>query len=213
MPMGYLPSMRGKGIRPILILASASPRRREILGRLGIPFCAEPSGLPEPPRKPHETPHGYAVRLARLKAKEVARRHASGIVLAADTIVVVRNRILAKPGNRAEARSMLKLLSGRWHEVATGICIMDCETLRNRSAFSRSRVHFRRLSRTEMEWYLATGEYRDKAGAYGAQGYASLFIDRIEGCYFNIVGFPVATFEKLCRRAGINPIAAFRAAT
>jgi septum formation protein len=197
--------MQGKKSKPLLLLASASPRRREILNRLGIPFCVEPSGLLEPPRKSHETPHGYAVRLARLKAKEVARKHPSGLVLAADTIVVLRNSILAKPGNRAEARLMLNRLSGRWHEVVSGICLLDCKTRRARSAFSRSRVHFRRLSPAEIEWYLNTGEYRDKAGAYGAQGYASLFINRIEGCYFNIVGFPVATFEKLCRKAGINP--------
>jgi septum formation protein len=203
--------MRGERIKPVLILASASPRRREILHRLGITFCVEPSGLVEPSRTLHETPHGYAVRLARLKAQAVAGKHPSGIVLAADTIVVVRNRMLAKPGNRAEARSMLKLLSGRWHEVVSGICLINCETHGVRSTFSKSRVHFRRLSPAEIEWYLDTGEYRDKAGAYGVQGYASLFIDRIEGCYFNIVGFPVAAFEKLCRKAGINPIAAFRA--
>jgi septum formation protein len=198
--------MRGKQNEPTWILASASPRRREILRRLGMPFIVEPSGLAEPPRKPHETPHGYAVRLARLKAKEAASRHRSGMVLAADTIVVLRNSILVKPGSRAEARSMLKRLSGRWHDVVSGICILNCETLAVHSAFSRSRVHFRRLSPAEIEWYLATGEYRDKAGAYGVQGYASLFIDRIEGCYFNIVGFPIAAFEKLCRKAGIQAI-------
>jgi septum formation protein len=187
-----------------LILASASPRRSEILNRLGIPFCVEPSGLVEPPRKPHETPHGYVVRLARLKAKEVAQKHPSGLVLSADTIVVLRNSILAKPAHRAEARSMLKRLSGRWHYVVSGICLLNCETHSIRSTFSRSRVHFRRLSPAEIEWYLTTGEYRDKSGAYGVQGYASLFINRIEGCYFNIVGFPVAAFEKLCRKAGMS---------
>ncbi len=101
---------------------------------------------------------------------------------------------------------MLKRLSGRWHEVLSGICILDCGRHRIHSASSRSRVHFRRLSPAEIEWYLRTGEYRDKAGAYGVQGHASLFIDRIEGCYFNIVGFPVAVFEKLCRKVGINLI-------
>ena len=197
--------------QPEWILASASPRRSEILHRLGIRFRVDPSRVPEPPRRPHETAHGYAVRLARFKAKEVARRHSSALILAADTIVVLGDRILAKPANRAEARSMLRQLSGRRHAVVSGICLMDCATRRSRSTFSRSYVHFRRLSPGEIEWYLKTGEYRDKAGAYGVQGFASLFIDRIEGCYFNIVGFPVAAFEKLCRKAGIN-LAGFLAA-
>jgi septum formation protein len=198
--------MRGNRGKAQWILASASPRRREILSRLGISFSLDSSGISEPPRNPHERPHDYALRLARLKAKAVAQKHASGLVLAADTIVVLGNSIFNKPGTCAEARSMLRRLSGRWHEVVSGICLLDCQTRRAHSTFSRSRVHFRRLSPAEIEWYLKTGEYRDKAGAYGVQGFASLFIDRIEGCYFNIVGFPVAAFEKLCRRAGIDLI-------
>ena len=197
--------MRGSR-RPKWILASASPRRSEILDRLGIRFCVDPSGIPEPARKPRETPARYSMRVARLKAEEVARRHKSGIILSADTIVVLRNGILGKPETRAEARTMLRRLSGRWHQVLSGICLLDCTMHRVRSAFGRSRVHFRRMSPAEIEWYLKTGEYRDKAGAYGAQGYASLFIDRIEGCYFNVVGFPIAIFAKLCRKAGINLI-------
>lgn len=99
---------------------------------------------------------------------------------------------------------MLRSLSGRWHEVITGICLVDCCGNRAVSACAVSRVHFRRLSTADTEWYLDTGEYSDKAGAYAIQGYASLFIDRIEGCYFNIVGFPITTFEKLGRRLGIR---------
>jgi MAF protein len=118
------------------ILASASPRRKEILRRLGIPFQVEPSWLPEPPRMPHEPPHRYAVRLARLKAKEVARNHPAAFVLAADTIVVLNNALLSKPGCRAEARSMLKRLSGRWHEVVSGICILESAANRTRCTFS-----------------------------------------------------------------------------
>ena len=196
--------MGEKRTQPKWILASASPRRSEILNRLGIRYHLHPNSAPEPPRKPHEAPHRYAVRLARFKAKEVGRSHSSGLILAADTIVVLGDHILAKPAGRAEARSMLRQLSGRWHAVVTGICLMDCATRRIRSTFSRSHVHFRRLSHAEIEWYLKTGEYRDKAGSYGVQGFASLFIDQISGCYFNIVGFPVSTFEKLCRRSGIN---------
>jgi len=196
---------RNKSI-PILILASASPRRKEILGRLGMPFGIDPSGMDEPRRNPRETPSAYAVRVACLKAREVAKRHKSGLILSADTIVILGNLILGKPETRAEAGRMMQRLSGRWHEVITGICLTDCSTGRMHSAFSRTRVHFRRLSAKEIEWYLKTGEYRDKAGAYGVQGYASLFIDRIEGCFFNIVGFPVSVFEQLCRKFGINLI-------
>jgi septum formation protein len=196
--------MGGKQIKSRWILASSSPRRRDILSRMGIRFHVVPSNMPEPARKGGETPTRYAVRAACLKTKAVAETHQSGLILGADTIVVVGDRILGKPSSRAQARAMLKSLSGRWHEVISGICLKNCSTQRTCSAYSRSRVHFRRLSSAEIEWYLKTGEYRDKAGAYGAQGYAALFIDRIEGCYFNIVGFPIAVFEKLCRRMGVN---------
>jgi len=196
--------MRGTKSQPKWILASASPRRSEILNRLGIKFRIDPSRIAEPARNPGESPPRYAIRVARLKAEAAARRYTSGLVLGADTIVVLGNSILAKPGTREEARSMLKRLSGRWHEVVSGVCLLDCATHRIRSTFGRSRVHFRRLSPAEIGWLLRTGEYRDKAGGYAVQGYASLFIDRIEGCYFNIVGFPIAAFERLCRRAGIK---------
>ncbi len=198
--------MRRTKNKPSLILASASPRRKEILGRLGIRFRIDPSGTDEPARNPRESPSAYAVRVACLKANEVAGRHKSGLILGADTIVVLGNLILGKPETRAEAKKMIQRLSGRWHEVITGICLMDSSVHRVRSAFSRTRVRFRKLSPAEIEWYLQTGEYHDKAGAYGVQGYASLFIDRIEGCYFNIVGFPVSLFEQLCRKSGIDPI-------
>jgi septum formation protein len=186
------------------ILASASPRRKMILGRLGMRFTIDPSGIPEPNRNPNEKMSEYAMRVARLKAEETAKRHRSGIVLAADTIVVRGNKIFGKPSDKADAGWMLKSLSGRWHEVVSGICLLDSGQRRTRSAFCRTRVHFRRLSPTEIEWYLESREYRDKAGAYGAQGRASIFIDRIDGCFFNVVGFPVATFETLCRKTGID---------
>ncbi len=192
--------------KPKWILASASPRRNEILKRLGLQFRVEASGVPEPERNARETPSSYAVRIACLKTAEIAQRHRSGLVIGVDTIVVLGNRLLAKPENRAAARSMLERLSGRWHEVLSGICITDCSRHRTRSGCGRSRVHFRRLSAEDIEWYLDTGEHRDKAGAYGVQGYASLFIDRIDGCYFNIVGFPITAFYGLCRDLGIDLI-------
>jgi septum formation protein len=186
------------------ILASASPRRKEILKGLGLRFMVDPSRISEPAREKHESPKEYAKRLACLKAAEVARRHASGLVIGVDTIVVAGNRIMGKPEGRSEAYAMLTKLSGRWHEVISGICLIDCGSSRAHSGFGCSRVHFKRLLDTEIEWYLETGEYHDKAGAYGIQGHAALLIDRIEGCYFNIVGFPIAVFERLCRKAGVN---------
>jgi septum formation protein len=194
---------RGIKDKPEWILASASPRRKEILQQLGMRFQVDPSIAPEPPRNPRETPARYALRVASLKASEVASRHPAGLILAADTIVVLQNTVLGKPTDREDARRMLKNLSGRWHEVLTGICLMESCQNKIHSAGSRSRVHFRRMFAEEIDWYLNTNEYRDKAGAYGIQGYAALFIDRIEGCYFNIVGFPVATFDQLCRKAKI----------
>jgi septum formation protein len=196
--------MRKGKRKSIWILASASPRRKEILSRLGLHFRIDPSGMEEPDRNPHETPSRYAVRLACLKARKVAQRHKSGLILSADTIVVLGNHILMKPMSKADAQQMIRRLSGYWHEVVTGICVVDCASGREHSAFSRTRVHFRKLSPAEIDWYLKTGEYKDKAGAYGVQGYASLFIDRIEGCYFNIVGFPISTFERLCEKFGLN---------
>jgi len=189
------------------ILASASPRRREILAGLGLDPVIDPCLLPEPHRLPAESPASYAVRAARLKVRDVAARHARGVIIGADTIVVCGTRIFGKPDSKAEGRRMLMDLSGRWHEVITGLSLYDCGSGRIRSAFSSSRVHFRRLAKREIEWYLGTREYADKAGAYAIQGCAALFIDRNEGCYFNIVGFPVATFDRLCRRLGYDPVA------
>jgi septum formation protein len=186
------------------ILASASPRRKEILRKLGMNFSVHPSGIEEPNRNANEKPARYAIRIARLKAMEVAQKRKSGMVLAADTIVVLGDSILGKPSGDKDAALMIKRLSGRWHEVISGICLLDCTTHRIHSAFSRTRVHFRRLAPAEIEWYLKSGEHRDKAGAYGAQGLASIFIDCIEGCFFNVVGFPIAAFEQLCRKSGVS---------
>ncbi|NWG14167.1 MAG: septum formation protein Maf [Acidobacteria bacterium] len=188
------------------ILASASPRRREMLAGLGLRFAVDPCVLPEPAIRGGERPRAYAVRAARMKARHVAARHRSGLVVGADTVVVCGDAIFGKPSTRKEARHMLQRLSGRWHRVITGVSVCDSASLRTASGHSESRVHFRRMSPAEIDWYLDTGEYSDKAGAYGIQGCAALFIDRIEGCYFNVVGFPVATFERLCRRLGYSLI-------
>ena len=189
------------------ILASASPRRREILASLGLHPLIDPCLLPEPVLLPGESPGSYAVRAARLKVRDVAARHECGVVIGADTVVICETQVFGKPSSDIQGRRMLAELSGRWHEVVTGLSLCDCASGRTRSAFSSSRVHFRRLRKREIDWYLDTGEYADKAGAYAVQGYAALFIDRIEGCYFNVVGFPVATFDRLCRRMGFDLVA------
>jgi len=189
---------------PDWILASSSPRRKEILTGLGLDFRIDPSNIQEPDRKSGETFSKYVIRLARMKARETSRKYDSGVIIGADTTVAVGNRILGKPSSREEARYMLSMLSDRWHEVLSGLCLLCCSERRSRADVSVSRVHFRHLTAPEIEWYLDTGEYRDKAGAYAIQGYASLFIDRIEGCYFNIVGFPISLFESLCRKSGIR---------
>jgi septum formation protein len=189
---------------PEWILASASPRRKEILSRLGMKFHIDPCHILEPSRKSKEKPSEYVVRLAGLKAGVAGKKYRSGLVIGADTIVVQNNELLGKPDDREDAKTMLKVLSGHWHEVLTGLCILDCDNGRSRADVSSSRVHFRRLTEADIAWYLGTGEYLDKAGAYAIQGYASLFIDRIEGCYFNIVGFPITLFERLCRQSGIR---------
>jgi septum formation protein len=183
-----------------IVLASASPRRREILAGLGFGLVIDPSTIAEPERKRVESASAYVVRAARIKTREVALRHPDGFVVGADTIVIAGERILGKPADEREAREMLRSLSGRWHEVFTGITVIDNSRGRSGSTHCRSRVHMRRLTASDINGYLSTGEYRDKAGAYAIQGYASFFIDRIEGCYFNIVGFPTFTFARLCRR-------------
>jgi septum formation protein len=187
-----------------IVLASASPRRRELLAGIGARFIIDPSTVPEPERRPQEPAALYVRRAARLKAQEVASRHEDGLIIGADTIVVAKGKILGKPASRTEAARMLRSLGGGWHEVYTGVCLIEKPSCRSGSASCRSRVHMRRLHLEEIEWYLSTGEHRDKAGAYAIQGYASLFIDRIEGCYFNIVGFPIFTFDRLCRRLGLG---------
>ncbi|MEJ2245303.1 MAG: Maf family protein [Acidobacteriota bacterium] len=189
---------------PEWILASASPRRKEILDRLGMKFRIDPSHIKEPDCRPDEAPSSYVIRIARMKARETAKEYNTGIIIGADTVVVSGNDLLGKPSSREDARNMLSRLGGRWHEVWSGLCIFNCDKGRSRAGYACSRVHFRRLASSDIEWYLDRGEYVDKAGAYAVQGHASLFIDNIEGCYFNIVGFPIALFEKLCRKMGIR---------
>jgi septum formation protein len=172
----------------MLVLASRSPRRAQILRQAGIPFQVRPADVDEEPR-PHEHPRDYVTRVAIDKALAITPAP-DEIVLGADTTVVVRGEMLAKPADPADAARMLKALSGRRHEVITGICLkMGKRVVQD---WSETSVWFAPLSHREIEDYVASGEPTDKAGAYAIQGLASKFIQRIEGCYFNVVGLPIA---------------------
>ena len=172
----------------MLILASQSPRRAEILRQAGIPFTVR-SAVVDETLLPNESPEDYVRRLAEAKARAIPASDGE-LVLGADTTVVVNGEILAKPEDAADARRMLALLSGRRHEVMTGICLRRGENAICDHAVTA--VWFAPMSEREIADYVATGEPMDKAGAYGVQGAASKFIPRIEGCYFNVVGLPIS---------------------
>lgn len=172
----------------MLILASQSPRRRELLASAGIPFVVRPASVEEA-RLAEEDPGEHVCRLAREKAQSVACAPGE-IVLGADTVVVIDAEVLGKPSDRDHAARMLRRLSGRSHEVVTGICLRTSNRLI--VDMESTRVRFARLPEQEIAAYVESGEPMDKAGAYAIQGLASRFIDRIEGCYCNVVGLPVA---------------------
>jgi septum formation protein len=173
---------------PKLILASQSPRRRELLATAGFQFTVRSRPVEEI-RGPGEPPIEYARRLARAKA-EAAGGGPDEIVLGADTVVVLGDRVLEKPVDADDARAMLRALSGREHVVITGICLMYAD--RVMVDHESTRVHFVELTEREIYAYAIRGEPMDKAGAYAIQGLASKFVDRIEGCYFNVMGLPLA---------------------
>jgi len=175
-----------------LILASASPRRAQILRDAGISFSVLSSAVDETPYA-GETPHQMVQRLANAKAELVsARAVGPAILLAADTVVVVDGQVLGKPRSTDDARRMLQLFSGRTHSVVTGVSLIRLPEMDRRQFVETTLVTFTTLSRDEISRYLATEEPFDKAGAYAIQGYAGRYIPRIEGCYFNVVGLPLA---------------------
>ncbi|HUI43358.1 MAG TPA: Maf family protein [Terriglobia bacterium] len=182
-----------------LILASRSPRRQELLRNAGYVFEVRPSAVREE-RGPGETPEAFVRRLAVEKAQDVAARSAPGsLVLGADTEVVVDSDVLGKPADAEDAAQMLRRLSGRCHQVVTGVCLVEAPDRIQAVEHSSTQVWFRPLDEAEIRSYVATGEPLDKAGAYGIQGLASRFVTRIEGCYFNVVGLPVALVDHLLR--------------
>jgi len=182
-------------LREKLVLASGSPRRAEILERAGWPHEIIVAGIDETVL-PNEEPAAYVQRLARSKAEAVASRLKEGLVLGADTTVVVANQILGQPVDDADARRMLHLLNAKWHDVLTGVAVVRVGG-DARAGYQTTRVRFAEMSEHEIEWYIATGEPFGKAGAYGIQGKASLFIEEIEGDYFNIMGLPIRLVYEL----------------
>jgi septum formation protein len=179
---------------PPLILASQSPRRKSLLRQIGLTFSVKPSEVPEN-LLDHETPEHNAKRIALSKALKVANSRKRGIVIGADTIVVLRGDILGKPRSDREAKRMLRRLSGRMHTVYTGFALVDVETGQRIVDIEKTKVWFRTLSAEEIDEYVASGSPMDKAGAYGIQDdYGAVFVKRVEGCFYNVVGFPLTRF-------------------
>jgi septum formation protein len=186
----------------LLVLASASPRRSELLRAAGIRFDVVPADVDERQLE-GEDADGYVRRLATEKASRVAITHPGRPILGADTTVVVDGELLGKPRDTAEAVSMLGRLSGRSHQVLTGVCLIDAGG-GSETALATTTVEFRPLTPAEIDGYVASGEPMDKAGAYAIQGEAGRFVTRIHGPYDNVVGLPVALIQAMCERRGIT---------
>lgn len=189
-----------------LILASKSPRRAEILRAVGWPFEAVAANVDET-RVPGEDAVSYVKRLAHTKAATVAERAPGSLVLGADTIVVIDGEILGQPHDAVKARRMLNLLNGKWHEVLTGVALIndraeaDTRVLIDHAV---TRVRFGEMSEAEIDWYVSTHEPLDKAGAYAIQGHAALFIEEVQGDYFNIVGLPIRLVYELLNKTNLT---------
>ena len=179
-----------------LVLASQSPRRADLLRLAGYRFDIQPAHVDETPRE-GEQPGAFVERLAREKAAAILRLRPDDVVVGADTVVVVNHVVLGKPNDAVHACDMLRRLSGRTHEVLTGVAVSAAG--RTEAEVARTLVQFTHLTEEDLAWYVATGESADKAGGYGIQGLASRFVERIEGSYGNVVGLPVSVVDRLLR--------------
>lgn len=186
-----------------LVLASGSPRRAELLARITSEFITFPSNIVETASGP---PQEQVIALARDKARAVGERQC-GIIIGADTVVEIDGEMLGKPHSRDQAREMLQRLSGREHRVLTGLFLLSTERGEHRQACEITTVLFRRLCESEIETYLACGEYTDKAGAYAIQGRAAVFVERICGDFYNVVGLPLCRLVLLLRELGVDLLA------
>lgn len=190
--------------RPPLILASASPRRRELLAQVGVrPDAIDPADIDETPER-GELPRRLVARLAEAKAASVGARRPDAFVLGSDTVVAVGRRILGKPGDESDARRMLTLLSGRAHRVMTGVCVVAPGGRRS-VRVSETRLHFKRLTDRELGGYLASGQWSGAAGAYQIQGLAGRFVSALQGSYTGVVGLPLYETANLLEGLGWGP--------
>jgi septum formation protein len=187
------------------ILASSSPRRRELLSSIGITFDVIPSNVPEK-QAAGEAPEEYVARLSREKADAIARQHGERWVIAADTTVLLDDELLEKPLDAADAARMLATIAGRTHTVYTGVTLQNVSRGYRDTRVAETEVRMLPLSREEIEWYVATGEPLDKAGAYAAQGIGGIFVDSIHGSFTNVVGLPLALLFQMMRKAGVDPL-------
>ncbi len=186
-----------------IILASGSPRRQLLLQQIGLKFTTRPADIEEN-LSDLASPLELAQSIAFDKAREVSRQLARGIVIAADTIVVWKGMIMGKPRNRDEAFSMLLRLSGQRHQVITGLCVVDVEAEASDVEVEITEVFFASLSREEIDSYLNCEEWMDKAAGYAIQGRGALLVNRIEGCYYNVVGLPLHRLKLMLAKRGIN---------
>lgn len=185
-----------------IILASASPRRKQLLEQIGLKFRCLPAEVDEK-AIPGQLPEELVSELASKKAQAVAHYYQKGIVIAADTIVVADDIIMGKPIDREDAGQKLTMLSGREHQVMTGLCVINCENGSCAAEVEVTSVFFRSLSQTEINAYLHSKEWEDKAGGYGIQGLGALLVERIEGCYFNVVGLPLNRLNQMLCKQGV----------
>jgi septum formation protein len=185
-----------------MLLSSGSPRRKELLSLLGIPFRVVIPNIPEV-RQPHETPRSFCLRVSKEKAILLAKKFPDALVIGADTIVVIDGTILGKPRDPREAYDFLTLLQDKTHYVLTGYTIASGN--RSISRAVKTKVRFRAMTAKEITWYISTGEPMDKAGAYALQGIGSLFIKEIHGCYTNVIGLPLSHLYKDLNKFGILP--------
>jgi septum formation protein len=188
---------------PRIILASGSPRRSALLRQMGLEFEVIPSDVSEE-NVPVARPVSYAKRLAKLKARAVSKLVSEGIIIGADTVVCLGDRIFGKPKDAAEAIGTLKLLGGKEHEVITGICVINKYSKTTVTKAVTTKVKFRELDDKLIEWYVRTGEPMDKAGCYGIQGKGAVLVERIKGDYSNVVGLPIATLSEILEGMGFS---------
>jgi septum formation protein len=186
-----------------IVLASASPRRKELLEQIGLEFEVEPSDFDEDIASGSE-PHEMAKKLSIGKARAAAQKHQDALIIAADTIVVLSDRVIGKPRTDAEAREMLRALSGQAHSVITGFTILDTETGKVLSRSVETRVHMRKLTLKEIDSYVRSKEPLGKAGGYAIQGLGAILVERIEGDYSNVVGLPLSALAESLREFGVK---------